>query len=65
MRHVTHIQSRGKEMTEKQLLDMFKQLWKDNGNMIKDIKTVDLYYNTDESNCYYVVNGKEKGMFTV
>ena len=40
-------------------------MWKEEGRKIKDMRELDLYYKPEEGNCYYVVNGTEKGSFHV
>lgn len=39
-------------------IDIIKQNWKDEGNFIKDIATLDTYINVSEMKLYYVINGE-------
>lgn len=52
------VEFNGKKVNQKQLEDKAKELWKSEGNKVKDLKTVELYYKPDENKCYYVFNGK-------
>lgn len=60
-----YIQAQGKQTDYKMLIDMAKEIWKAEGKRVKDLVSVELYYKPEESNCYYVMNGSEKGQFFV
>lgn len=59
------VEIQGKSIDKKNLTITVKELWKKNGGKIKDIKTLDMYLNLDESKCYYVINLKNKGSFNI
>lgn len=42
-----------------------KQAWKDAGNKVKEIKTLDLYVKPEENKCYYVINDEFSGAITI
>lgn len=46
----------GKQVSEKELINGAKQVWKDNGNKVKDLVSTNLYYKPEESKCYFVMN---------
>lgn len=48
----------GKQLDTKQLLDTAKEIWKTDGNKVKDLQTVELYCKPEEGKCYYVFNGE-------
>lgn len=52
------VQFGGKQTDTKQLEDMAKEMWKSEGNKVKDLHTVELYYKPEEGKCYYVFNGE-------
>ncbi len=52
------VQCQGKNVDTKQLLDTAKEIWKADGNKVKDLQTVELYYKPEEQKCYYVFNGE-------
>ena len=47
------------------LLTKIKEMWKTEGNMVKDIENVEVYFKPEERMCYYVINEKHKGSFEV
>lgn len=60
-----YIEYAGKQTDDKLLLDTAKEIWKAEGNKVKDLSNVELYYKPEESKCYYVFNNDEKGSFEV
>ncbi len=44
-------------------VDTVKEIWKSEGNLVKDIETVQLYYKPEEQTCYYVINNNISGSF--
>lgn len=59
------IEYNGKHTDHKVFLDTVKEIWKSEGNKVKDMETVELYYKPQEETCYYVINGSHKGHFQV
>lgn len=62
------VQHDGNDVTDKQLLNMFRELWKQAGKKVKDIKNVDLYFIPSQNKCYWTANtfkGEEKGDFQI
>jgi hypothetical protein len=56
----------GGEQTDcKRLSEMVKEIWKGDGNLMKDLKAVEIYFKPEEKTCYYVINGDVKGEFQV
>ena len=60
-----NIEFYGKTISAKDLEDEAKLVWKEEGIKIKDMRELDLYYKPEDGNCYYVVNGTDKGRFHV
>jgi hypothetical protein len=58
-----YIQKDGAEVSQKSLVDKTKEIWQADGNKIKDMTSLDLYFNANENTCYYVINGENKGSF--
>ena len=48
----------------KLLSDKIKEIWRDEGNKVKDLQNIELYFKPQESTCYYVINGKTSGNFS-
>jgi hypothetical protein len=53
----------GKQVDTSVFLDNVKEFWKSEGNKIKDLKSVQLYYKPDDGHVYYVINGDINGKF--
>lgn len=54
-----YIESKGEKFLTNDIVVEFKELWKASGKMIKDIKSVNIYFNTDENCAYCIVNDIE------
>ncbi|MCY6371397.1 DUF6465 family protein [Clostridium ganghwense] len=62
------IQHDGQDVTDKELLGKFKELWKQSGGKIKEIKKLNLYFVPSSKKCYWTVNAttrEESGEFEV
>ena len=60
-----NVEYMGKKVDTKDLLDEFKLIWKEKGEKIKDIDSLELYFKPEEAMCYYVVNLTQTGGFPV
>ena len=56
-----YFQFQGKEIEEQEVIGMVKKVWKDQGNMMKDLKDLSVYIKAEESKVYYVINGNVSG----
>lgn len=56
-----HIEAFGNKIEHKVLVEKVKDLWKADGNKVKDINTLEIYYKPEENMCYYVINTDVKG----
>ncbi len=52
------VQFGGKEINTANVEAQAKEIWKEAGNKVKDLKDVKLYVKPEESKCYYVFNGE-------
>jgi hypothetical protein len=52
------VQYQGKEINTTNVETQAKEIWKEAGNKVKDLKEVKLYVKPEESKCYYVFNGE-------
>ncbi len=59
------LEFQGKQISEKQLVQAAKDIWVNQGNKVKDLATLELYYKPEEKSCYYVMNENLKGNFDV
>ena len=46
------------KVEQKELIEKAKEIWKDRGCKVKDLKSVELYLKPGERKCYYVFNGE-------
>jgi hypothetical protein len=60
-----YVQYKGFEFEEQEILAQIKQRWKDGGNMIKDLKELDIYAKPEEGKVYYTINGEMKDSIAV
>lgn len=58
MKSELFIEFNGLKVDQKQLLEAAKEVWKEKGNKVKDLKTIELYFKPAERKCYYVFNGE-------
>ena len=65
MKFELFVELNGQQTSHKVITEKIKEIWKNDGNRVKDIEIVDIYYKPDEQSCYYVINGKTKGSFSV
>ena len=60
-----YVEFAGKQVDLKSFQEVIKEIWKGYGNLVKDLKTIDVYYKPEEFMCYYVINGELEGKFEV
>jgi hypothetical protein len=57
------IQFSGKEVVFGELEQKVKEIWREGGNLQKDIKSMEIYVKIEESKCFYVINETVIGKF--
>jgi hypothetical protein len=57
------IQFSGKEVIMGELEQKVKEVWRESGNLQKDIKSMEIYVKNEEGKCFYVINESVKGKF--
>lgn len=60
MKNELYIEYNDLKVEQKDLFDTAKEIWKSEGNKVKDLKSIELYVKPAERKCYYVFNGKAK-----
>ncbi|MDR2166771.1 MAG: DUF6465 family protein [Clostridiales bacterium] len=55
----------GEQTEMKRLSDIVKEIWKGEGNLVKDLVSMEIYFKPEEKMCYYVINRDVKGKFQV
>jgi hypothetical protein len=65
MKATFFVEYQGNKIESDTLLKAAKEKWVADGNLVKDIDKLELYFKPEESTCYYVVNDKKNGSFEV
>lgn len=60
MKKNLYIQYKGSNLSEKEMIKQVKKYWKQDGNRIKDIDTLNLYVKPEEQIVYYSINEDEQ-----
>ena len=60
-----YVEVNGNKVLHKDILEKLKETWKNDGNLVKDLKSVEVYYKPLESKVYYIANEKTSGSFDV
>ena len=55
------VEFNGQQKDFKLIEDTIKSIWKADGNKMKDLKSLKIYYKPQEQKAYYVFNGVSKG----
>jgi hypothetical protein len=58
-----YVEFDSKQVILQDVEDRAKIVWKEDGNKMKDLKSLQLYYKPQEQKVYYVFNGDSKGDF--
>jgi len=59
-----YIEFKGSQISQKDLFVKARHEWKNKGNKVKDLATVNIYYKPEEQMCYYVMNEGLKNEMT-
>ena len=66
VKEIIHVQFSGKTYSADELVKIAKDVWKyDLKKKVSDFKSVELYVKPEESIVYYVINGEERGHFSI
>lgn len=66
VKETIHVQFSGKTYSSEELVKIAKDVWKyDLKKKVSDFKSVELYVKPEESIVYYVINGEERGHFSI
>lgn len=66
VKETIHVQFSGKTYSAEELVKIAKDVWKyDLKKKVGDFKSVELYVKPEESIVYYVINGEERGHFSI
>ena len=65
MKPEIYVEINGVQTDTQVLIDIIKDIWKNEGNLVKDLKELKVYFKPDEQMCYYVINSSVEGKFEV
>lgn len=65
MKSEMYVELNGKQINMDTQMNKFKELWKEQGGLVKDLKDVKLYINLEQHQVHYVVNDDTKGSFDI
>ena len=60
-----YVEFQGEQIDTKRLTDLIKEIWRNDGNLMKDLKSVEVYYKPEERKCYYILNNEQNGQFEI
>ncbi|MDR1066283.1 MAG: DUF6465 family protein [Clostridiales bacterium] len=60
-----YVEFNGKKTDQKAILEKIKDIWRSEGNRIKDLSSVEAYFKPEEQKCYYIINDDSKGSFEI
>ena len=55
------VQSCGLEVSEADIVAKIKEIWVNDGKLVKDIKALDMYVKPEEKKVYYIIDGDVNG----
>lgn len=66
MKSTVYVEYQGNQIPVKQMEENFKEMWKEKGGKIKDLRHVEFYIKPEEKACYYVItHTQESGKFDI
>jgi hypothetical protein len=65
MKESVFLQIAGNEVDMCDFSKEAKNVWKSEGNKVKDIKKIEIYVKPEENKCYYVINKTFKGSIDI
>ena len=61
MRTEFFVEFEGQQINLEDIESAIKSNWRLDGNKVKDLKSLQIYYKPQEHKAYYVINGESKG----
>ena len=61
MKTALYVQYQGREAEQSEIVAKIKQAWLDEGRLIKEIKTLNVYAKPEENTAYYTINDDIEG----
>ncbi len=65
MKSNIYVEFYGEQVSQAELVEEVKKIWKDEGKKIEDLTDIKLYLKPEEDRVYYVLNDTELGSFLI
>jgi len=61
MKTAFYVEYQNKQAEESEIVNRIKDAWLGEGRLIKEIKTLNIYFKPEENACYYTINDDIQG----
>ena len=61
MKTTLKLQTQGYDVADKDVVAKVKEVWIATGNKVKDLKTLEMFFNAEEATVYYTINEEVSG----
>jgi hypothetical protein len=65
MKSNVYVEFYGEQVSQSDILEEAKKIWKDSGKKEADLKSIQLYIKPEDDRVYYVFNDDESGSFPI
>ena len=65
MKSNVYVEFYGEQVSQSEILEEAKKIWKDSGKKVADLKSIQLYIKPEDDRVYYVFNDDESGSFPI
>lgn len=65
MKSNIYVEFYGEQVSQAELVEEVKKIWKDEGKKLEDLTDIKLYLKPEEDRVYYVLNDTELGSFLI
>lgn len=65
MKSNVFVQFMGLEVSEAEIMAGIKQWWKEQGKLVKELKTVNMYVKPEEKKVYFTINESVSGSLDI
>lgn len=65
MKSNVYVEFYGEQVSQSEILEEAKKIWKDSGKKAADLKSIQLYIKPEDDRVYYVFNDDESGSFPI
>ena len=65
MKTNVYVEFYGEQVSQADVIEEAKKIWKDSGNKAADLKKLEVYIKPEDDRVYYVFNGETAGSFPI